>query len=938
MNPLAFYIPMDRRRALAHGETLPDHTFGAALFADIAGFTPLAETLAQSLGAQRGAEELTRQLNLVYDALITQVHNYRGSVIGFAGDAITCWFDVKDEGGTLRVKDEKIAPDSSFILHPSAFRATTCASAMQDAMRAFPQLAIKIGIATGPARRLVGGDPQIQLLDTLAGETIRAMARAAESAERGAIVHDLPGSLARKPGRSVAPIPWDDLPDDALRAEQIRPWILPALGERLAAGQEQFTTELRAATALFVQFPELDYDHDENAPAKLDAYIRDAQHIIQRYDASLIQLTLGDKGSFFYAVFGAPIAHDDDPVRAVQAALELISNFQFPTSIHIGIAQGTMRVGAYGGATQRAYGAIGDATNLAARLMQAAPAGEIRCDDNVYRAASKRIAFETLPPVRVKGKAGLVRVYRPVRGQIGRGAGEHGSTGEIIGRRAEIAIIEKILDETQAGATRVLIVEGEAGIGKSRLVDKLKHLTRTRGLTWLIGNGQSIEQHTPYRAWRDVFNAYFDLDGQDTRFLGETWYLNERRARVESLVAQIAPEHAPRLPVFNDVLGLGIPENDLTQSLDANLRQQNVSLILTALLRAWTLEHPLVLVLEDAHWLDELSWQLAIQIARALANAPLLCVLVNRPLDENSAGQKVFAELRALEHTQTLALTALAPEEIVALIAHRLNVAPDALPAPLIELVQARANGNPFFAEELVFNLRDTGIVQIPGFPEGKKPGISVVGDLETASRTLPNTLHGLILARLDRLPPQRQFVIKVAAVIGRAFAFAPLHHVVNRYVTMLDESLKQHLAALTHADFTFLETLEPELTYLFKHIITQEAAYQTLLFSQRRELHRLVAEWYEDKLKDEGTLRGMKDKSRSESFILHPSLARVSLSLRRRHREGKAIPGIGGGRGGKNFCERCGDWFLHAPARARRARRDSFQTRQTFRVGRALE
>jgi predicted ATPase len=276
-----------------------------------------------------------------------------------------------------------------------------------------------------------------------------------------------------------------------------------------------------------------------------------------------------------------------------------------------------------------------------------------------------------------------------------------------------------------------------------------------------------------------------------------------------------------------------------------------------------------VLILEDAHWLDGLSWQVAIQIVRtlALSNTPLLFVLVNRPLDENSMGQKVRAELRAMSITQSLALAALEPNEIVALIANRLNVTVKTLPVPLIELVQSRANGNPFFVEELIFNLRDNGILT------QNESRVILSQDLSQTVQTLPDTLHGLILSRIDRLPPQRQFVVKVAAVIGRAFAFTSLHHVVSQYVTMMDESLKEHLTSLTKADFTFLETLEPELTYLFKHIITQEAAYQTLLFEQRRELHRLVAEWCENRGQVSGD-REQKDSLTSDLRALYPLLA----------------------------------------------------------------
>ncbi|MBI4788820.1 MAG: tetratricopeptide repeat protein [Chloroflexi bacterium] len=848
---LRAYISIDRRLALARGESLPERTDGTALFADISGFTPLADSLAQALGPQRAAEELTRQLNRVYDALVAEVHQYRGSVIGFVGDALTCWFDEQDLTGYAAPK-EPTKPVRSCL------RAAACALGMQKVMGSFADiavtasvratLAIKIGIATGTARRFVVGDPQIQLIDTLTGERLRQMSQAEQLAEQGEVVLapsaqlDLPGLI--RPGRSipnpssdaqfvvvnellapVAPTPWDDLPADALTDAQVRPWILPALYDHLRAGHAQFSSELRAATALFVLFDGIDYERDDAAGDKLDAYTRGVQRIVHHHGGNLIQLTIGDKGSFLYAVFGAPVAHDDDPYRAVQAALESQS---LPTVIqHIGIAAGQMRVGAYGGNQRLTYGAISDVANLAHRLMLAAPAGEMRCDYNVYRLASKYVAFETLPPVRVKGKAGLVRVYRPLVGHTSRGAGAQGSRGEMVGRRAEIAEIETLLDAVQAGQARVLLLEGEAGMGKSRLIAELIRLARARGLTGLIGSGHSIEQQAPYRAWREVFSSYFELD--------EVSDATERRQRVQTLVPQLVPDQAQRLPLLDDVLGLGLPDNELTASLDPNLRQQNLTMLLTALLRAWATERPLILILEDAHWLDGLSWQLAVHIARAcaLARVPFLLAVVNRPLDETSAGQAAWRDLRAMDIAHSLVLSALAPDDIRALMAKRLGVSTDALAAPFVELVQSRANGNPFFAEELVFHLRDTGVMQ-------------TFEVSETSKVSLPDTLHGLILSRIDRLPPERQFILKVAAVMGRAFACTPLCHVVNQYVNISEPDLKEHLVSLTTADFTFLESLAPDLTYRFKHIITQEAAYQTLLFAQRRELHRYVAEWYE--------------------------------------------------------------------------------------------
>src|ERR1041384_1853703 len=195
MESLYAYIPTDRRYALARGSDLPDRTTGAALFADISGFTPLTEALVQALGPQRGAEELTGWLNKIYDALVTQIENYRGSVIGFSGDAMTCWFD--DQA------PEYIKPSPRAS---SSMRATACALAIQQTMQQFSQveisgvglisLAIKVVVTVGPARRFLIGDPTIQLVDTLAGETLYRLATGEHHAQRGEVLLNQPAVTA----------------------------------------------------------------------------------------------------------------------------------------------------------------------------------------------------------------------------------------------------------------------------------------------------------------------------------------------------------------------------------------------------------------------------------------------------------------------------------------------------------------------------------------------------------------------------------------------------------------------------------------------------------------------------------------------------------------------------------------------------------------------
>lgn len=853
MTQFALYIPMDRRQALARGASLPEVAQGAALFADISGFTPLTQALAAQLGPQRAAEELTFFLNQVYDALIAEVHAYGGSVIGFVGDAITCWFEEPDAGAGA-------SPQPGA---PASLSAVACALAMQAAMVPFAAITvtpevtaalhIKIGIAAGPARRSCAGDPETQVLDVLAGETLRRMSQAEGQALRGEILVDesLAASLHDalnvsawrthpESGRRLAvvqalrapvsPRPWPSLPPAALHTAPLRAWVLSALHSQLQPAAGAYRAELRPAISLFLRFSGLDYDADATSGAKLDAYMRWVQQVVTRHGGNVIQLTIGDKGSFLYAAFGAPIAHGDDAYRAVQAGLALSAppaQLGFAPQAQIGIASGPARTGEYGSATRRTYGVIGDDAVLAARLMTAAPPGEIRCAHSIYIQTRARIGYESLLPVRVKGRAELVRIYRP----LAQAPVAAGDSAALVGRSAELQRLERCLDALQAGHPRELLLEGEAGIGKTRLIDALKQLVRERGFTGLLGAGQSIEQQTPYRAWRDVFTAYFDIEHVSDPIA--------RRQNVAAAMAHIAPDQANHAPLLNPLLDLDLPETPLTAALTPELRQQALRQLLLTLLTAWTRSQPLILVLEDAHWLDALSWQLAEDLARRawVTGMPLLLVVVHRPLELGHPAAAALRRLRELPFAETLRLEGLAPAEIVALAAQRLGVPVAALPEALATVIQTRSGGNPFFAEELLHALRERGNLT---------PQAHLVGDLAQAVQTLPDTLHGLILARIDSLPATQQAVLKVAAVIGRSFPFTPLHAAFTQWVAPMPETeLRAELLALNQRDFTFVEAPEPELTYVFKHIITQEAAYQTLLYAQRRELHTLIADWY---------------------------------------------------------------------------------------------
>jgi predicted ATPase/class 3 adenylate cyclase len=842
------YLPPTLIRALLrqpepHTEPLAEHFTAAVLFADLSGFTALTEALAQK-GAE-GPEEITRLLNLCFGQLIEIVAAAGGEVVKFGGDALTVLFPAEPQA-----------------LSEATRRAQQTAVAMQQAMTQFAalrtsvgvvSLGMKIGIGAGEVSALHVGGVFDRWEFLIAGDALHQAATIENQAQRGEIILS-PAAVENSkfavqpstvnPQPSIANIQY---PNEFLLRRYVPSNVLNWLGE----GLREWLGVLRPMSVLFIKLHGVDYSTAE-AVSHLHNFFRLAQDTIYRYEGSINKLSVDDKGTVLLALFGAPpFAHEDDALRAIRAAQDLqrlITTQLTSLTLSIGIATGRVFAGPVGNDIRREYTVMGDAVNLSARLMGQAAAGSIVCEGETYRQARARIPFETLPPVWLKGKAALTPIYRPLNVERGGWGAERADSPHaprstlhtLVGRQTEIARFKQALTTLNARRGRVIIIEGEAGIGKSRLVMELQRLASERGLTGLLGAAFSIEQQTPYRAWRDVFHSYFNLEAIPSA--------QERQQHVRRVVQDNAPQELERLPLLNDILNLGLPDTELTASLDAALRQQGLTVLVVALLRAWMRARPLLLILEDTHWLDSLSWELTVQVARAFsaANDPMLFALAMRPLDEHAPALRPFNQLLVLRDTEHLRLTTLTPAETVALVTTRLGLPADSLPAPITELVRQRAGGNPFFAEELVFTLRDQNFIRIEPDPTTSTNRCVITEQWAQATQPLPDTVQGLILSRIDRLPPEQQLVLKVGAVIGRTFPYSTLAYTLNAHTPIDDARLKTDLTALATLDLTPLDVPEPNLTYIFKHIITQEVAYQTLLFTQRRSLHHTVAVWYE--------------------------------------------------------------------------------------------
>lgn len=839
---LAIYLPQDRRLALAEGRELPERVCGAALFADVSGYSRLTEALALALGPWRGAEELTRQLNLVYDALIVVVEAYGGSVVSFSGDAITCWFA---EPGN---------PPEEATPHSAALYAVACGLALQHAMAAFAAvplpdgsttaITLKVAVAGGPARRMVVGDPQLQLLDVLAGAAVIRAAEVERLADPGDVLADplITAALGADlvidgwrtglddtqaaviAGLHVAVPPQAPSMGAALPEALVRPWLQPAIYERLREWPTAFITELRPAISLFVRFGALDFSAAD-ARLRLDAYIQHAQHALADHGGLLTQLTFGDKGSYFLATFGAPVAHEDDAYRALATALALRRPPAATgiTSIQIGLSRGLVRVGTYGGAGRRIYGVMGNEVNLAARLMTAAEPGQILADAGLYARVARAFAAVALPPLTLKGHS------KPVDAVV---VTEHRTSpalpiriapdpATLVGRTDELQQADERLALARRGQGQVICLIGEAGLGKSRLTDEIRRRAEREGLRCLAGGAQPYGQNTPYLAWRTIGRDFFAIDSAASAA--------DQIERLEHMLAALAPALTERLPFLGALLGLALEETELTHGMPARLRKEALQHTVVECLRAGAAAEPLLVIIEDAHWLDPLSLDLIAELAVALADVPIALLLTTRPDDER---WRAALPPRTEAHYCEIALGELAASDAEQLALQKLRAlfGPQVQFAPgLIAQLNAWAQGNPFYLEELLYYLRDRRQAE----------------DLQTISAIdLPSSLASLILSRIDQLPAPQQRMLKIASITGLSFAVEWLWGV---YPTLGPAAQVHHdLATLARLGITPVVVGEARRRYQFRHSLMHEVIYESVPFELRAQLHEQFAAWLE--------------------------------------------------------------------------------------------
>jgi class 3 adenylate cyclase/tetratricopeptide (TPR) repeat protein len=606
------------------------------------------------------------------------------------------------------------------------------------------------------------------------------------------------------------------------------------LAEKILTSKSALEGERKQVTVLFADLKgsmELLADRDpEEARKLLDPVLERMMEAVHRYEGTVNQVM----GDGIMALFGAPVAHEDHAVRACYAAHDMQATMRRYTAemrhthgievqIRVGLNSGEVVVRAIGSDLRMDYTAVGQTTHLAARMEQLAPPGTIRLTADTLRLAEGYIEVKPLGPVPVKGLATPIDVYEmigtgPHRSRL-HAAAARGFT-RFVGRDVELEALRQSLARGAAGHGQVVAIVGEPGVGKSRLVWEVTHSHRVHG--WLVLHAGSVSygKATSYLPVIDLLKGYLAIEDRDgPRAVQE---------KVTGKLLTLDRALEPSLPAFLALLD--VPTDDPQwATLDPLQRRRRTLDAVKRLLIRESQGQPLVVVFEDLHWIDGETQALLDALVESLPAARMLLLVNYRPEYRPPWSSRTY-------YTQ-LRLDPLPPETAEQLLGAILGL--DARLDPLKRVLIARTQGNPFFLEESVRALVETGALS------GEHGAYRLARPLPSIQ--VPATVQAVLAARIDRLPPGDKALLQTASVVGKDVPLALLQAIAEP----VEDELYAAIGRLQAAEFLYETLLYPDLEYSFKHALTHEVAYGGLLHDRRRELHARIVDAIEARYPD---------------------------------------------------------------------------------------
>jgi predicted ATPase/class 3 adenylate cyclase len=778
-----------------------------SLFLDLSGFSTMTDVLMQH--GQHGAEVLAGLMHGLFDPLVESIFDYGGKIIGFAGDGIMALYPIESDARSTALK----ALTAAYIIQ-KGFRENPTRQTIYGEFSILAKIGLGCGSVSWGILHSARGD---QATYYFRGSAVDEAAEAEHQAKPGEIlltrnISDLfgeqvesePHAAFQRFTRFCVGIPTSARVDFPAVDLSVARHFYP---EDVIANDVR--GEFRQVVNLFMRFPDL----SSEALQKMMSTVFELRN---RYGGLVSRLDFGDKGSNMLMLWGAPVAYENDIGRALNFLLDLKTTVDFP--ITAGVTYYISHAGYLGSSLYEDYTCYGWGVNLASRFMMAAKDGEIWVDDRIARRVSRRFELDFVGSHSFKGFSSEQKVYL-LRGYTQ--TLEPVYQGEVVGREAELAQLGGFAEPLWQGKfAGLLLLSGEAGIGKGRLVHEFRSSTRQKGkrALWALCQSNQIlrQSFNPLRSW--LFR-YFGISRNQP--------VEEQKQAFDTKLDDLLeflpdPELTQELQRTRSILGALLNlhwDDSLHAQLDAEGRYNNTFLALIALLKAESLRQPVILVLEDLQFTDKDSQDFLPRLKRAILASsesyPIAILVTSRPPGMGLAKDLIDARID---------LRAISSEAM----AHLIEINLGGSPAPdLVDLLVERSEGNPYFAEQILRYLQEENLI------ETSQAGWKLVREIEEAF--LPGDIRSVLVARLDQLRRGVRETIQTASVLGREFEVPLLEQMWRQ-----DDLLQQHIA---EAEQAAVWNPSDDSHYIFSHGLLRDAAYEMQMEARRRELHALAVD-----------------------------------------------------------------------------------------------
>jgi class 3 adenylate cyclase/tetratricopeptide (TPR) repeat protein len=570
----------------------------------------------------------------------------------------------------------------------------------------------------------------------------------------------------------------------------------------------------------------------EEAYSIMDEVYEILIHKVHDYEGTVNEMT----GDGIMALFGAPIALEDASQRAIRSAIAVHREMaKFSATIkqekdtkislrmRVGIHTGTVIVGTLGNNLRVEFKAVGDTVNVASRMEKLAEPGTIYVSEDTFKLTEGFFRFEAIGEKEIKGKTERVKIYRVIGPSTSRTrfdvSADRGLT-PFIGRRRELELLLDSFERVKAGRGQAVSLVAEAGLGKSRLLYEFRKAVSNEDVTFLEGRCLSYSRSVAFYSIIDILKANFDIRQEDRD--------SEIKEKIKKGINIVKADVDSTLPYLLELFSVKKSGIDKFSLSPEGKKDQIIEAVKRITLKGSEIR-PLILSYEDLHWIDKSSEDLLKHILESIPGARILMIFTYRPEFVHTWGSKSY-------HSQ-VTLNRLSNRESLAMITNLLGT--EEIDRHLEEMMLEKTEGIPFFIEEFIKSLKDLNII------ETKKGKYYLIKDIQEVS--LPSTIQDIIMARVDSLPEGAKELLQTGSVIEREFS----HKLIKRVTSLSQEELLSYLSALKDAELLYERGIYPESTYIFKHALTREVVYDSILTKRKKKLHKEIGDAIEDLYKN---------------------------------------------------------------------------------------